>query len=133
MRAGARQLAAVDDQILFADRTLFEPAFQNLARACGIASLRRKRRSRNMRRHAVMWHCAPRMVSWRGLGEPDVACIAGELTAFEGAHDRVTVADFATRGVHEISASLHLGEKLVVEEALCLRLNRRVDRGDVPD
>ena len=73
------------------------------------------------------------MVSRRRLREPDVAGIAGELTAFEGADDGVTVADFAPRCVHEISATLHFGEKLVVEEALGFRMKRRVDRDDVAD
>src|SRR6202020_3047777 len=48
-----------------------------------------------------------------------------------GADDGVAVADFATRGVHEIRATLHFGEKLVIEQALGLRMKRRVDRDDV--
>src|SRR5580692_6635649 len=84
-----------------------------------------------MRRHAMMRHCAPGMVFRRGLREPDVAGIASELAALEGADDGVAVADFATRGVHEIRATLHFGEKLVIEQALGLRMKRRVDRDDV--
>ncbi len=33
MRAGARELAFVDDQILVTDRPAFEPAFQDFARS----------------------------------------------------------------------------------------------------
>src|SRR3984957_10340402 len=84
-----------------------------------------------MRRHAVMGHCAPRMAFRSGLREPDVAGIASELAAFERADDGVAVADFAARGVHEISATLHFREKLAVEEAFGLRMKRRVDRHDV--
>ena len=86
-----------------------------------------------MRRHAVMRHCAPRVVLRRGLRKPDVAGIAGELAAFERADDGVTVADFATRRVHEIRTALHFGDQLVVEEALGFRMKRRVDRDDVAD
>jgi hypothetical protein len=86
-----------------------------------------------MRRHAVMRHGAPGMVPGGGLREPDVAGITGELSAFEGANDGVAIADFASGGVHEISAALHLGEQFVVEEALGFRMERCVDRDDVAD
>ncbi len=39
MRAGAGELAAIDNQIFLADWLAFEPAFQNLPRARGIARL----------------------------------------------------------------------------------------------
>jgi hypothetical protein len=40
MGAGARKLAAVDDQIFFPDRATLEPALENLARSGGVARLR---------------------------------------------------------------------------------------------
>src|SRR5580693_2905631 len=115
MRARTRQLAAVDDEIFVADRPLLEPALKNLARAGGVARLRRKRGPGNMRRHAVVGHRAPRMVFRRRLWEPDVSGVARELSAFEPPHDGVAIADLAACGVHEIGPALHLGEKLVVE------------------
>src|ERR1700693_266529 len=86
-----------------------------------------------MRRHSVMRHGPPGMIlRWR-LWEPYVACIACELTAFEGADDRVAIANLAAGGVHEISPSLHFREQLVVEEVLRFRMKRRVDRHNVTD
>jgi hypothetical protein len=68
-----------------------------------------------------------------GCGNQTSPRITGKLIAFEGADDGVTVADFAARSVHEISATLHFGEKLVVEEALGFRMKWRIDRDDVAD
>ena len=42
MRAGAGELAAVDDQVLLADRLALEAAFEDLPRAGGVARLRRE-------------------------------------------------------------------------------------------
>ena len=47
----------------------------------------------------------------RRLREPDVARIAGELAAFERAHDGIAIADLAARRVHEIGAALHLADQ----------------------
>src|SRR5262245_9839532 len=93
MRAGARELALVDDQVLRADRLLSEVALEDLARARRVARLRRKRAARDMRGHAVMGHRAPRMIFGRRLREPDVARVTRELPALECTHDRVAVAD----------------------------------------
>jgi len=38
-----------------------------------------------------------------------------------------------TRGVHEVSAALHLGDKLVVKEVLGFGVERRVDGYNVAD
>ena len=133
MRARSGELAAVHDKIFIPDRALFEPAFENLPCARRVARLGRKGCPGNVRRHAVVRHRAPRVVSRRRLREPDVAGIAGELPAFERADDGVTVADFAPRCVHEIRATLHSGNKLVIEETLRFRMKRRVDRDDVAD
>ena len=42
VRAGAGEMAALDDQIFVADRPAFEEAFEDLARARGVARLRRQ-------------------------------------------------------------------------------------------
>ncbi len=67
MRAGARELAALHDQVLVADRPVLEEAFQDLARARRVARLRRERGARDVRRHAVMRHGPPWMILRRGL------------------------------------------------------------------
>ena len=43
MSAGAGKLTLVDDEVFVADRAFLEPAFEDLARAGGIARLRRQR------------------------------------------------------------------------------------------
>ena len=73
-----------------------------------------------MRRHAVVRHRAPRVILRGGLGEPDVARVAGELAALERAHNGVAVADLAARRVHEVRAALHRADQLVVEQVLGL-------------
>ena len=95
MCARARQLAAVNDKIFVPNRSLLEPAFENLARAGGVTRLRRKRGPGNVRRHAVVGHRAPRVILRRRLREPDVSGVARELSAFERPHDRVAIADLA--------------------------------------
>src|SRR6266496_6835342 len=40
VRAGARERAAIDDQVFLADRTTSKPAFQDLAHAGRVAGLR---------------------------------------------------------------------------------------------
>src|SRR6185436_20968370 len=81
VRPNAGEMTALDDQIFVADRPSFEEAFEDLARARGIARLGRQRAARNVRSHSVMRHGSPHMVARRRLGEPHVAGIAGELTA----------------------------------------------------
>ena len=112
---------------------LGEIAFEDLARAGGVARLRRQRGAGDVRRHAVMRHGAPGMVLRRRLREPDVAGIARELAALQRADDGVAVADLAARGVHEIGAALHHADQLVVEQVLGLGMQRRVDGDHVAD
>src|SRR5271154_7626761 len=133
MRARSGELAAVDDEIFITDRSALEPAFENLACSRCVPRLRRKRSSGDMGRHAMVRHGPPGMVLRRWLGEPDVSGVAAKLAAFESADDGVAIADLAARGVHKIDAALHLGEELVVEEALRFRMKRRVDRHNVAD
>src|SRR5690606_31096109 len=81
MRADAGQSATLHDQVLVADRAAFEVALQDFAHAGGVTRLRGKRSAGDVRRHAMVRHGAPRMVLGRGLGEPHVAAIAGQLSA----------------------------------------------------
>src|SRR5664279_5674366 len=118
MGAGAGELAAIDDQVLLADRALVEPAFEDLARTGGVARLRRQRGAGYVRRHAVVGHCPPGMVLWRWLGEPDVAGVAGKLTRAERGGDVVAVGDLAARRVDEIGAALHRVDQPGVEQIL---------------
>src|ERR1700745_1788302 len=116
MRARSREPALVDDEILVADWPALEIAFEDFACARRVACLGRERCARDMRRHPVMWHSAPRMIFWGWLREPDVSRIACELTALERTHNRIAVADFCARGVHDIGAALHLRNHRVVKE-----------------
>src|SRR5215472_5768974 len=79
--------AALHDQVFVADRPVLKPAFEDLAGACGVACLRRQRRAGDVRGHAMVWHGPPGVILRRGLGEPDIAGVAGELAAFERAAD----------------------------------------------
>src|SRR5271157_5767802 len=107
MRPRAGELAAIDDEIFVADRPPFEEALKDFPCSGGVSSLRRQRCPGNMRRHAVMRHGPPGMILGRGLREPHVACVACELTAFEGSDDCFAIANLSAGGVHEISPSLH--------------------------
>src|SRR5262249_684588 len=51
MSAGARERAAIDDQVFLAYRTTIKPALQDLAHSGRIAGLRGQRRPRNVWRH----------------------------------------------------------------------------------
>src|ERR1700691_159369 len=115
MRARASQLATVDNQILLPDRPMLKPAFQNLPGARGITSLRRQRRPRGMRRHAVMGHRPPRVILRPRLRDPDVARITGKLTTLQGTDHGVAIAYLAACRVHQVSAALHLAQKRVIE------------------
>ena len=84
-----------------------------------------------MRRHAVMRHGPPRMILRSRLREPNVACVAGKLSAVERPDDHITVAYLATRGVHDVGAALHLRYELVVEHMLGLGVQRTVDRDNI--
>src|SRR5262245_48076036 len=96
------ELAALDDQVLLANRLPLEVALEDLSRPRGVAGLRREARSRGMWGHAVPGHRPPGVVLRRRLGEPDVACVAGELPRLQRTHDRVPVADLGARGVDQV-------------------------------
>src|SRR6476620_2042907 len=131
MGAGPGKLAAVDDQVLLPDRAAVEPALEDFANAGGIPGLGRKARAGVVWSHAVMRHRPPGMILRGGLGKPDVACVARELSALARPRDRISIADFAARSVHDVRAALHLADQLVVEEVLGLRMQRRIDRHHV--
>src|ERR1700686_3747628 len=77
VRAHTREFAALHDQILVANRTVLEVALEDFPGSCCVARLRRQTGPRNMRRHAVMRHGAPRMILRRRLWGPDITRIAG--------------------------------------------------------
>src|SRR6266516_5767874 len=62
MRSRPGEPAALHDQVLLADRPALKPALQDLTGARGVACLRRQRRARDVRSHAVMRHAAPRVI-----------------------------------------------------------------------
>src|ERR1700687_3580518 len=107
MGSHSSELALVDYKIFGTNGLTREIGFEDLARSCRVACLRRQRRAGDMRRHAVMGHGAPRMVFGWWLREPDVAGIARELAAFQRANDGVAVTDLAAGSVHDIAAALH--------------------------
>src|SRR5260221_173764 len=96
-RARPGELAALDDQVLLADRPVLEPALQDLAGARGVAGLRRQRRTRDMRGHAMMRHAAPRVIPGGGLRKPDITGVARQLPAFQRPDDGIAVADLPPR------------------------------------
>src|SRR5580700_9355029 len=111
MSTGSSQLALVHNEIFGADRFAPEIGFQDLARASSVARLRRQRAARDVRRHAMVRHGAPRMVlCWR-LRKPNVTRIAGELTALQGPHHRIAVDNLGSGGIHNVAASLHYADQ----------------------
>src|ERR1700730_13900596 len=127
MRAYTSEFALLDDQIFVANGSPLEIAFEDFAGARRVARLCGERCPRDVRRHSVMRHGAPRMIYCRWLREPDVTGVAGELAAFERAHDRVAVADFSACRVHDISPTFHFRKHRIVEEVLGLGMQRAVD------
>src|SRR5215468_10609767 len=81
MGTRAGELPLIYYEILGADRLARKLALENLARTSGVACLCRQRAARDMWRHAVVRHGAPRMILRRRLREPDVARIARKLSA----------------------------------------------------
>src|SRR6516165_4979096 len=122
MSAGSSKLALVDDQIFGPNGLAREVAFENLARAGRIASLGRERAARDVRRHAVVGHGPPWMVLCRRLWKPNVTRIAGELAALQSPHDCVAIDDLGPSGIHDVAASLHHADQLVVEHVLGFRM-----------
>ena len=110
MCADTGELSCADDKVFIADRVIVEPAFENLPHASCVARLRRQAGARNMRRHAMMRHRSPWMVDRCRLRKPDIARIASQLAAFERTHNRVAIADLASRRVNDVRAALHFGD-----------------------
>ena len=125
MRAGAGQLAAIDDQIL--------------ARGSG-ACRTSTPGSRACRPHSVPAPTAtcPRCAascrdaassatdgpSARGCGNQTSPAYPASWPLSSARDDGVAVADLAARRVDEVGAALHLGDQLVVEQVLRLRMQR---------
>ena len=81
----------------------------------------------------MMGHRPPRVICRRWLRIPDVTGITGELSTLQGTDDGVAIADLAPRRIHQVGASFHLANERVVEQILCLWMQRRVDRDHVAD
>src|SRR6476619_2928776 len=71
MGARSGQRAAVDDQVLLADRPPVEPALEDLPRPGRVAGLGREAGSRGVGGHAVVGHRPPGVIAGGRLGEPD--------------------------------------------------------------
>jgi hypothetical protein len=124
--------------------------------AGGVALLGVDRGAAHVRHHCIAaspWvlGVAERVVLWCWLREPDVAAVAAEVARLEGVGDVFLDDDGAAGSVDEPGACLrvlvrdrgccgedggrhtllHLGDKLLVEQALCLLVERAVDGDDV--
>src|SRR5258708_37565583 len=84
-----------------------------------------------MRRHPIVRHGPPRMVLWRRLRIPNVACISGEVAGLKRANDSVALNQLAAGRINEIAAALHMRKHLVVEEVLGRRIKRHLEIDDV--
>ena len=89
--AGARESSPGCDQTFLTNRTLLEPALQDLACPCGIAGLRGERGSGDVRRHAVVGYRPPKMISGSRLRKPDIPGLACELAAIQNAYDCIAI------------------------------------------
>src|ERR1041384_5077729 len=96
MRRRPRQLSAGNDEILFPDGPVLEPAFQDLAHASGVTCLGRETRTRHMGRHSVVRHGSPWVILGRRLRKPDIPRIARELSALQRPRDRLAITDLPT-------------------------------------
>ena len=76
-----------DRSVIRRDGAAGDEALEDLARARGVARLRRQRGTRDVWSPALIRHRPPRMVARRGLREPDVAGITRKLTALERADE----------------------------------------------
>ena len=86
-----------------------------------------------MRRHPIVGHGAPGMIRERGLRIPDVAAIASQLSALQGTHHRVPIAESAARRVDQIATAFHQREHLVIEHALRRWIKLRLEIYDIAD
>ena len=62
------------------------------------------------------------MILCRRLRKPNVTRIAGELAALQSTHDRVDIDDLGAGGIHNVTASLHHADQLVVEHVFGFRM-----------
>ena len=84
------------------DSAFVKPAFEDLTRAYCVTGLGGQRRTRHVRRHAIMRHGPPGMIWGRWLGKPDITGVACQTGGLERTRDRVLVADISARAVHKI-------------------------------
>lgn len=130
-------VTVVDNQILRAVVVLAgEVALEDSLGAISISLLGIQRSSGHVGGHGVaeaegVDGGAERVVAGGGLGEPDITTVAGEVAGAESLGDVLLDDDGATGGVDEVGALLHLADELLVEEALCLLVQRAVDGDNV--
>src|SRR5579862_4300359 len=73
--------AAVDDEIISFDWATVQKSRKAVLYSGGVALLRLKRCTGNVGSHRLIWHAPPGMIFGGGLRVPDVACVAGQMTA----------------------------------------------------
>jgi len=108
------------------DGLVVEEALEGLADSSGIAGLGRERGTGDMGRHHVVGHLAPRVRLGRGLREPHVSGISGELAGLQGLGDGSCVAELAAGGVDDVRSTLHGLEEGLVDHVLRLGVERAV-------
>lgn len=130
-------VTAVDDEILGAVVVLAgEVAGQDGLGAVGVALLSVEGSTRHVGDHGVaaakgILDGSQGVVGGSGLGEPDVASVAGEVAGLDGLGDVLLDDNGATGSVDEVGALLHLGDELLVEETLGLLVQGAVDGNNV--
>ena len=60
---------------------------------------------------------------------PNISAVSVQVTTFEGLLDRQSIDDRATSSIHQPGPLLHLGDELLVEQALGLLVQRAVLQG----
>lgn len=90
-----------------------EKALQDLSHTSCITCLGREARARNVRRHGIAWHAAPRMIRRRRLWEPHVACIARQLPRLAGFRHCSSITNLAPGSVDQIGATFHRIDQLL--------------------
>src|SRR5450830_2166450 len=125
--ADASQLAALDDQVLVANRPVLEITLESFPRASRITGLGRQAGAGDMRGHAVVGHGAPRVIFGGRWREPDVTGITGQLTAFQRRRDGIPITELAASGVDQIGAALEVLQRLGVDHVLGFRVQRAVE------
>lgn len=136
VRAGSI-VTTVDDQVLGAVVVAAaQVALQDGLGAVGVALLGVEGGTGHVGGHGVaeaegVDGSAERVVGGSRLGEPDITTVAGEVAGLEGGGDILLDDDGATGGVDEVRAGLHLGNEVLVEQALGLLVERAVDGDNV--